>query len=146
MCSVPFVASAFYGDGPLISAIVTVTHDNGKGLADEKIEVLGVSSEGYIQGSEVDKGQVDYTFAELKKIEFVINGSKYLVTTKDGVVHTLKFGLIKTHRTSPTFDCYIKNGKTAEKEEAMLDAGKFVIIEFTEKAADEAAKTDDSTK
>lgn len=130
----PAPTLGFYGDGPLIPATAIFKNRTPSGVREEKVEIAAVSSEGYIQGSEPEKGQVAYTFAEVKKMEFQMDGSKYLVTLKDGSVHTLKFGLVKTHHTSPTFDCITVDPKTGEKQESMLDAGKMLSIEFGEAA------------
>ncbi len=127
-CSVlllPMAALAFHGDVDPIPATL---------VADREYEVTSVSSEGHIEGS-TPSGQKKILFKDIEKIEYANN--VYTVTMKDGTKVDMKFGQLKTHYTSPTFDCMIKNPDTGKIEEAMLDPTTIKSLVFKTKPSAE---------
>ncbi|NLI75596.1 MAG: hypothetical protein GX442_04035 [Candidatus Riflebacteria bacterium] len=139
----PGWALGFYGDVDPIPATVVLDKLQTGEPADQVLEVIGVNSEGSISGS-AESGQVKLLFKDLAKIECA--NHVYHVETKDGKRHQIKFGRLSTHYTSPTFDCVVKNPKTGQAEEQMLDSTQIKSITFGAPAAGAApAPTGDSS-
>lgn len=124
---IPMSGASFYGDvDPIPATLVTDKLQTGE-PSDHEYEVTGVNSEGTVSGS-TDEGQIELMFKDLVKIE--IRNNVHFVEAKDGRKYELKFGRLKTHYTSPTFDCMVKNPSTGKVEEMMMDAGKILSISF----------------
>jgi len=139
----PF-AQAFSGDGPLITATMVLDKVQTGEKEDKTIQITGITSEGYIDGSVEqgpDKGKKRFIFAELKKLVFDLGRHAYDVTDRQGKTWTLKFAQIKTHNTSPTFDCMIKNPETGKIEKMMGDYTQIKSLEFGEPPAAGTAET-----
>ncbi len=125
---------AFYGDGPLIEATIVLDKKQTGEDADRELKVTAINSEGYIEGSE--GSQKHYIeFKDIEKITFDLGTHAYTVTTWEGKSHTLKFGKLTTHKTSPTFDCMVFDADAGKPVEQMLDYTQIKSIAFAKPAA-----------
>lgn len=131
-CFVSSILFGFYGDGPLVAAKMTAANvfDNSDDSVHD-YRVTAVSSEGFISGSEGSKKH-EIAFSKIRSIEFDLAKHAYKVTLKDGSVVELKFAQIKTHYTSPTFDCIVYDEVQKKDVEVMTDFTRIRSISFAD--------------